>query len=85
LIITDIFNMGNFYSIGMKILIENGNPLRIYHHPREVIVHPKTNEVEILNADGSVLETFDLVGREVKWIEDLDLNTAEILVTLHVK
>jgi hypothetical protein len=41
----------------MKILIDNDNPIRLYHHPREVIVHPKTNVVEILNEDGSILES----------------------------
>jgi hypothetical protein len=48
----------------MKILIDNGNPIRLYHHPREVIVHPKTNVVEILNADGSLLESYELIKKE---------------------
>ena len=69
----------------MKILIKKDHPLRVYNHPREVIVHPKTNRVEIFNSDGSVLETYDLVKKEVRWIEDVDLDTAEVLVTLHVK
>ncbi len=69
----------------MKILIHNGNPIRVYNHPRDVIVHPKTHKVQVFNNDGSVLETFDLVKKEVEWIEDLDLDCTEILVTLHVK
>lgn len=69
----------------MKILIKKDSPLRVYNHPREVIVHPKTNRVEIFNSDGSVLETYDLVKKEVCWIEDEDLDTAEVLVTLQVK
>jgi hypothetical protein len=69
----------------MKILIDNGNPIRLYHHPREVIVHPKTNVVEILNADGSLLESFELVKKDLKWTDDEVLDTSEIIVTLHVK
>jgi len=68
----------------MKILIDNGNPIRLYHHPREVIVHPKTNVVEILNADGSLLESYELVKKDVKWIDDDALDTSEIIVTLNV-
>ncbi|MDH3394875.1 MAG: hypothetical protein OEL52_01825 [Nitrosopumilus sp.] len=69
----------------MKILIDNGNPIRLYHHPREVIVHPKTNVVEILNADGSLLESYELVKKDVKWTDDETLDTSEIIVTLNVK
>lgn len=69
----------------MKILIENENPLRVYNHPREVIVHPKSNTVEIFNTDGTILETFELVKKEVTLIEDTDLDYAEVLVRLHVK
>jgi len=69
----------------MKILIDNGNPIRLYHHPREVIVHPKTNVVEILNADGSLLESYELIKKELGWEEDEVLDTSEIIITLHVK
>ena len=69
----------------MKILIDNGNPIRVYHHPREVVVHPKTNTVEIFNEDGSILESYDLVKKDVVWSDNEDLNTSEIVVTLHVK
>ena len=69
----------------MKILIDNGNPIRLYHHPREVIVHPKTNVVEILNEDGSILESFELIKKELGWKEDEVLDTSEIIITLHVK
>jgi hypothetical protein len=69
----------------MKILISNGSPIRIYHHPREVVVHPKTNNVEILNQNGSILESYDLIKKEVGWTDDDVLDTSEIIVTLHVK
>jgi len=41
--------------------------------------------VEILNADGSLLESYELVKKDVKWIDDDVLDTSEILVTLNVK
>lgn len=69
----------------MKILIDNGNPIRVYHHPREVIVHPKTNIVEIFNADGSLLESYELVKKDVRWTDDEALDSSEIIVTLNVK
>ena len=69
----------------MKILINNGNPIRVYHHPREVVVHPKTNIVEVFNENGSILESHDLIKKEVAWSDNEDLNTSEIIVTLHVK
>ena len=69
----------------MKILIDNGRPIRIYHHPREVVVHPKTNIVEIFNEDGSVLESYDLIKKELGWKENEDLDISEIIVSLHVK
>lgn len=69
----------------MKILIDNGSPIRLYHHPREVIVHPKTNVVEIFNADGSLLESYELLKKDVKWTDDEILDTSEIIVTLNVK
>ena len=69
----------------MKILINKGHPIRVYHHPRDVVVHPKTNVVEIFNENGSILESHNLVKKEVEWSDDEDLNTSEIIVTLHVK
>ena len=69
----------------MKILIDNGNPIRVYYHPREVIVHPKTNVVEIFNADGSLLESYELVKKDVRWTDDEALDSSEIIVTLNVK
>ena len=40
----------------MNILINKGNSIRVYHHPGEVVVHPRTNTVEFFNENGSVLE-----------------------------
>ena len=33
----------------MKIVIKNSNPIRFYHHPREVTIHPKSKTVKEKN------------------------------------
>ncbi len=70
----------------MKIMIiRNDIPIRFYNHPRDVIVHPITNRVEIFNADGSILEEFKMIQKEIKWLENLDIDCAEVIVNLHVE
>ena len=69
----------------LKIIIKNSNPIRLYHHPREVSIHPKSKTVKTFNADGSLLETFKLVDKETSWNEDLENDQTEIIVTLHVE
>lgn len=69
----------------MKIILKrDGNPLRVYHHPREVVVHPKAQEVEIFQSDGSVLEKYELINKECIWLENEDNDTAEIVLNLDV-
>ncbi len=69
----------------LKIIIKNSNPIRFYHHPREVTIHPKTKTVKTFNADGSLLETFKLVNKETSWNEDFENDQTEIIITLHVE
>ncbi|MDH5431789.1 MAG: hypothetical protein OEW78_07915 [Nitrosopumilus sp.] len=69
----------------MKIIIKDGEPIRIYHHPVEVQVLPKDKIVRTFNEDGSLLEEFNLVDKEIRFDEDIDSNQCEIIVTLHVK
>ncbi len=69
----------------MKILIyRDDGPIRIYHHPREVIVHPKTNTVKIFDENGSIQESYHLIKKELSWSDDEDLDISEIVVTLFV-
>ena len=70
----------------MKIIIQKeGNLIRIYHNPREVIVRPMTDEVEIFNSNGTLLEKYQLVKKNLSWLEDKEENTSEILLKLDVK
>jgi len=70
----------------MKIIIQKeGNLIRVYHNPREVIVRPLTNEVEIFNSDGTLLEKYQLVKKDLCWLENKEENMSEILLKLDVK
>lgn len=69
----------------LKIIIKDGEPIRLYHHPREVTVLPKSKLVRTFNEDGSLLEEFDLINKEVGFSEDFDNDQSEIIVTLHVR
>ena len=69
----------------MKIIINrNGQPLRIYHHPRNVIIHPKAKKVDSYNENGTLLESFDYIGSKLDWINDSDVDTKEIILTVDV-
>ena len=69
----------------MKIIIKSREPIRIYHNPREVCVHPKSETVTTLNSDGSLLEKFKLVKKETSWNEDMNDDKSELIITLTVE
>jgi hypothetical protein len=56
----------------------------VYHSPQDVIVRPNTKKVEIHNINGTLLETFDLIEKKLSWLEDKDIDTAEIMLDLKV-
>lgn len=69
----------------LKIIIKTDEPIRLYHHPREVCVLPKSKLVRTYNEEGSLLEEFKLIHKKIEYIEDFDNDQTEIVVTLHVK
>jgi hypothetical protein len=69
----------------LKIIIKNEEPIRLYHHPRDVSILPKSKLVRTFNADGSLLEEFKFLDKEIVFDEDLDKDQTEIIVTLHVE
>ena len=69
----------------MKIIIKRKETIRVYHHARDVTIHPKNKTVDTFNSDGSILETFDLIDKEVSWVEDNEKDTMELVLTLTVK
>jgi len=69
----------------MKIvLIRNDRILRVYHEPREIIVHPKTNQVEVLDSKDHTLEKYELLKRDLGWTVNKETDTSEILLTLTI-
>jgi len=69
----------------VKIIIKRKEPIRVYHTPREVAIHPKSKKVDTLKSDGSLLETFDLIDKEVSWVEDKEKDLMELVLILNVK
>ncbi|MDH3279095.1 MAG: hypothetical protein OEL84_10670 [Nitrosopumilus sp.] len=70
----------------MKIRIsDNKEMIRIYHSPHEVIVRPKAKKVEIHDVNGTRIETYELVEKKLSWLEDKEIDTAEIMLDLKVK
>jgi len=69
----------------VKIIIKRKEPIRVYHAPREVAIHPKSKKVDTLKSDGSLLETFDLIDKEVSWVEDKEKDLMELVLILNVK
>lgn len=71
--------------ISMKIRIfHNDETIRVYHAPQDVVVKPKAKKVEIHDVNGVLLETYDLVDKKLSWLEDKDIDTAEIMLDLKV-
>ncbi|MDH3312004.1 MAG: hypothetical protein OEM28_02520 [Nitrosopumilus sp.] len=69
----------------MKIvLIRNNRILRAYHEPREVIVHPKANQVEVVDSEDYTLEKYELIKRDLGWAENKETDTSEIVLTLTI-
>ena len=70
----------------MKIRIfQNSNVIRIYHSPRDVIVKPTAKKVELYDSNGILTESYDLVDRNLSWLEDKETDSAEIILDLTIK
>ena len=69
----------------MKIRIfRDGNVIRIYHSPRDVIVKPTAKKVELYDSNGLLTESYSLVDRNLSWLEDSETDCAEIILDLTV-
>ena len=69
----------------MKIRVSHNNEIiRIYHSPHEVIVKPKAKKVEIHDTNGTLIEMYELVEKKLSWLEDNEIDSAEIMLDLIV-
>ena len=67
-------------------IIQSGKIVSVHHLPEEVIVKPKARRIEIYDTNrGSLIETFDLVGRNLSWLENTDTDCGEVVLDLYVK
>lgn len=70
----------------MKIRIfQDGNIIRVYHSPRDVIVKPTAKKVELYDSNGVLTESYELVDRDLSWLEDSETDCAEIILDLTIK
>lgn len=56
----------------------------MYHSPREVIVRPKAKIIEIYDTNGLLTEKYNLVEKNLSWLEDQDTDCVEIVLDLKV-
>ena len=68
----------------MKIIIDNGKSIKVYHDASDVSVLPKSKLVRTYTDDGSLIEEFKLVDKKIALDDDLTKDQTEIVVTLHV-
>ena len=52
--------------------------------PREVIVRPKAKIIEIYDTNGLLTEKYNLVEKNLSWLEDKDTDCVEIVLDLKV-
>ena len=69
----------------MKIILEKGDSINVYHDSSDVAVLPKSRLVRTFNHDGSFIEEFKLLDKKIALDDDLDNDQTEIVVTLHVE
>jgi hypothetical protein len=69
----------------LKIILENGDSIKVYHDSSDVSVLPKSKLVRTFNEDGSLIEEFKLLDKKIALDDDLDKDQTEIVVTLHVE
>lgn len=69
-------------SLKIKIL-QNDNIIRIYHSPKDVVVKPKRKRVELYD-NGLLMDSYDLIDKNLSWLEDNETDCSEILLTLTV-
>ena len=68
----------------MKIIIDNGDSIQVFHDSSDVAVLPKSKLVRTFNDDGSLIKEFNLIDKKIALDDDLEKDQTEIVVTLHV-
>ena len=70
----------------MKIRIfQDDEIIRVYHSPRDVVVKPHAKKVELYDSNGILTESYNLVDKDLSWLEDVETDCAEIVLDLKIK
>jgi len=69
----------------LKIIIKNGESIKVYRDASDVSVLPKSKLVRTFDEDGSLIEEYKLVDKKITLNDDLDNDQTEIIVTLLVR
>ena len=69
----------------LKIIIKNGESVKVYRDASDVSVLPKSKLVRTFTEDGSLIEEFKLLEKKIALDDDLDKDETEIVVTLEVR
>ena len=68
----------------LKIIIDNGDSIMVFHDSSDVSVLPKSKIVRTFDEDGSLIKEYKLLDKKIALDDDLDKDQTEIVVTLHV-
>ena len=55
----------------LKIIIKNGESVKMYHDSSDVSVLPKSKLVRTFNDDGSLIDEFKLLDKGIYWMMTL--------------
>jgi hypothetical protein len=69
----------------LKIIIKNGESIKVYHDASDVSVLPKSKLVRTFADDGSLIEEFKLLDKKITFDDDVNNDETEIIVTLDVQ
>ena len=70
---------------GLKIIIKNGESVKVYRDSSDVHVLPKSKLVRTFSEDGSLIDEFKLLDKGIVLDDDLENDQTEIVVTLNVE
>jgi hypothetical protein len=66
----------------LKIIIKNGESIKVYHDASDVSVLPKSKLVRTFTEDGSLIEEFKLLDKKITLDDNLDNDETEITLIM---
>jgi predicted membrane protein len=69
----------------IKVINENGDPIRMFHDPQDVRIRSNQKIVELRDVTNGTSETFPLIKKSVGWIDVPGPDELQVNVELQVK